>query len=67
MNFKEIVKPKIYGVPDIHPKIAKLPLKSAIKIDLGDEGKAKKNEGYPFWWLSNIQIQRPTTCPLWIK
>ncbi len=51
MNFKVLVVPKTYGVPDIHPKIVMLPLKSAIKIDLGGEGKGKKNEGYPFWWL----------------
>ncbi len=42
MNFKKIVEPKNYGVPDIHPKIAKLPLKSATEIDLGDGGKGKK-------------------------
>ena len=48
MNLKVIVEPKTYGVPDIHTKIVMLSLKSAIKIDLGDEGKGKKNEGYPF-------------------
>ncbi len=48
MNFKVIVEPKTYGVPDIHPKIVMLPLKSAIKIDLGDEGKGKKMKDTPF-------------------
>ncbi len=48
MNLKEIVEPKTYGVPDVHPKIAKVPLKSAIKFDPGDEGKGKKMKHTPF-------------------